>query len=148
MEITNETKAKVFAQYLGNKCYRGGTPDETLTGITDEGFYFADGDLHPFKNPIKLMLKPLSAIRDEDAIEVAKLQQEFKNQKGIKVGFHIDDKNNGCLDCIIEWGGYKHDYWQPVYSPTFQYLQNKGYDLPNYLLGGKTLQKAGLAIYE
>ena len=30
----------------------------------------------------------------------------------------------------------------------FQYLQSEGYDLPQHLLGGKTLQECGLAIYE
>jgi hypothetical protein len=31
---------------------------------------------------------------------------------------------------------------------TYQYLISKGYDLPNYLLGGKTLHECGLCIYE
>jgi hypothetical protein len=30
---------------------------------------------------------------------------------------------------------------------SYQYLISKGYDMPQYLLGGKTLQEAGLAEY-
>jgi len=157
MEITNEIKLKVFAQYLGQKAltnkqsYKDPSAGKlsqvdisTNELVTDGegGYYLSD------TSNTKLILKPLSAISDEDAIEVCKLQQEFKEQKDIKVGFYIDIKNNGCLDCIIEWDGYKHDYFQPVYSTTYQFLQSKGYDLPQYLLGGKTLQECGLAIYD
>lgn len=42
--------------------------------------------------------------------------------------------------CIIEQKGLS--------SIAFQFLQSKGYDLPNWYLGGKTLYEAGLCIYE
>jgi hypothetical protein len=150
MEITNDIKAKVFAQYseenieytkeIGRKYY--------FTKIDFEKGYLSENNGCTFDiSEVKLILKPLSAMLREDAIEVAKLQQE-KFGEGLKISLHIDDKNYGCLDCLIEWDGHRHDYWQPVYSPTLQYLQSKGYDLPQYLLGGKTLHEAGLAIYE
>jgi hypothetical protein len=157
MEITNEIKAKVFAQYLGQYSYKDysaqglGIRREKLVGVEENGIIWIwDALSHRAENrpDAKLILKPLSSITDEDAIEVAKLQQEYEQKEEIRVAFSIDEKNNGCLDCLIEYKGYSHDYWQPVYSPTFQYLQSKGYDLPNYLLGGKTLKEAGLAIYE
>jgi len=144
MEIEYEIKRKVFGQYLGQvaqwKNLEYTDKYETETMWDNVEYYIG--------NKAYLILKPLSEITDEDIIEVCKLQQEFKEQKDIKVSFDIDIKNKGCLDCCIEWDGYKHDYYQPVYSPTYQYLQLKGYDLPQYLLEGKTLQEVGLAIYE
>ena len=141
MEITHEIKCKVFAQYWGQKIakFENHPNIDLVDDVLIDGCYI---------NRYKLIIKPLLAITDEDAIQVCKLQQEFKEQTGIKVGFHIDEKNSGCLDCIIEWDGYKHDYFQPVYSQTYQYLQSKGYDLPQYFLEGRTLHEAGLAIYE
>jgi len=165
MEITNEIKAKVFAQYLGQMIELDNSGSKvrnrkliSVGGIDDEEYLklrmgeAKDGFTHVCfvkSNECKLILKNISDITNEYAIEFTKLQQEGigKNIENIKIGFHIDEKNNGCLDCIIEWDGYSHDYWQPVYSPSFQYLQSKGYDLPQYLLGGKTLQECGLAVY-
>lgn len=142
MEITNEIKQKLVYQYLGQK-YFYKNEFGTYSGIVGE--YHTNE--HIGNKFFVLRLKSLSEITDEDAIEVCKLQQEFKEQNGIKVGFDIDIKNNGCLDCIIEWDGYKHDYFQPVYSTTYQFLQSKGYDMPQYLLGGKTLKEVGLAVH-
>lgn len=62
MELTNEQIARVFAMYLG--CY-----------FIDEGWKESRKCLYPHEMPhsCKLLLKPLSAITDEDAIEVAKI---------------------------------------------------------------------------
>ncbi|MBK7362656.1 MAG: hypothetical protein IPJ01_10210 [Micavibrio sp.] len=120
MEITNEIKQKLVYQYLGQK-YFYKNEFGTYGGIVGE--YHTNEHI---KNEFfVLRLKSLSEITDEDAIEVCKLQQEFKGQNGIKVGFDIDIKNNGCLDCIIEWDKHKHDCFQPIYSPTYQFLQSK-----------------------
>jgi len=130
MEITNEIKAKVFAQYLGQ-------------------YVICDSEYHGKKElngrslfglpPCKIILKPLSAITDEDAIEVAQLImggfEALKNGKAfIK---QIDKRESMVL------------HFHPLNTfQAFQFLQSKGYDLPNYLLGGKTLNEVGLAIYE
>jgi len=141
MEITNEIKAKVFAQYLGQKCkIKNFEPIYVLShagiahiGITDEvnnvgspcGF-----------NEIEILLKPLSQISDEDAIEVAKIQ--YKSIDAERLYHNAETGKCSAALCNIP----------TLCGFACQFLQSRGYDLPNYLLGGKTLNEAGLAIYE
>lgn len=133
MEITNEIKAKVFAQYLGQKVWYNGT------GSTNS---IMDGN-KLYSNDYKLLLRPLSAITDEDAIEVANLNY---------VPEYFDGDNKSAANLGRYWvkqiREMRHDDTPKYVWLTFQYLQSKGYDLPHYLLGGKTLKEAGLAIYE
>lgn len=143
--ISKEIKSKLFAQYLGQKILIPKVVDSKEHWFcTPSTILNIDVGLKDYNGTV-LVLKPLSNITSEEAIEVTKLQQEWKSQKDIKISFFIDEKNNGCLDCCIEWEGYEHDYYQPIYTSSYQYLQSKGYDLPQYLLGGKTLVEVGLA---
>lgn len=147
MEITNEIKAKVFAQYLGQmvEVYNGdskGLPRKLIAvgGIDDEeyvklrlGSAGSGQFVHACfirNNECKLILKPLSAITDEDAIEVQKIIGFMANKK-FKQFFEICNATSP--ETAIE---------------IYQFLQSKGYDMPHYLLGGKTLEEVGLAIYE
>lgn len=148
MVITNEIKAKVFAQYLGQKC-------QGFIGDVKYGQSFilnGHGVEQVYKDRMKLILKPLSEITDDDAIEF--YESSFFPQHQRRAN---DNK-------LIEWGHNEQSILQiksdafrsvlthvwksdlPVYVADF--LRFKGYDLPNYLLGGKTLHEAGLAIYE
>lgn len=78
---------------------------------------------------IKLVLKPLSKITDNDALEVGKMFRCCSSAEIVREHFIKYP------DCVIPY-------------QIYQYLQSKGYDLPHYLLGGKTLHKANLAIYK
>lgn len=132
MEITAEIKAKVFAQYLGQK-YTDETAEEpeitTVNGETITCF-----ELYPkAMDTAKLILKPLSAISDEDAIEVCNMLETVNPQ------FFLDSLNG-------KGGVYRKHTVDSIL--TYQFLQSKGYDLPHYLLDGKTLHEAGLAVYE
>lgn len=142
MEITNEIKAKVFAQYLG-QYFKVGVFSGDLKNINIET------DL----SNTMLVLKPLSSITDEDAIEATKhfgrapfifervndsIEVGFFDRGVISIGF-----NGKISDAGSEITRQGIDYFI-----SYQYLQSKGYDLPQYLLGGKTLKEAGLAIYE
>ncbi len=127
MEIINEIKAKVFAQYFAQNV--GYTYDKRIESISCTNIAIID----------YLILKPLSAITDEDAIEVAKIVfSEDKSYWTISQG----------KACIKQFGKNSPfvSFNQGVLCS--QFLQSRGYDLPQYLLGGKTLQEAGLAIYE
>lgn len=80
----------------------------------------------------KLILKPLSSITDED--------RDFcKKEFDMKLDFHPSGTDNFCYE--------SHGNFNCI-AGCVQYLQSKGYDLPQYLLGGKTLKEAGLAIHE
>ena len=126
MEITTEIKEKVFAQYLGTKSilYVGGKivgESNLTTNILNQ----------LSKNDVKLVLKPLSEMSQEDSFKVMKLSGfEYK----------IESKQ-------FELAGALFSDWNDI-PMAYQYLQSKGYDLPNYLLGKKTLEECGLAIYE
>jgi hypothetical protein len=155
MEITDEIKAKVFAQYLGQDAVI--ETGEKYTEAFEDGITHVDGHLIDWfheAETVKIKLKPISAITDEDAIEVAKM---FGVTKKIK-----RHKSNNCY--FVVHGGYdsisfiENDvtYEDGVSVEgdvsrrldVYQYLQSKGYDLPQYLLGNKTLHECGLAIYE
>ena len=148
MEITNEIKLKVFAQYLGQKAltnkqsYKDPSAGKlsqvdisTNELVTDGegGYYLSD------TSNTKLILKQLSAISDGDAIEVAKIisyrKTNLEHLKEDIFDFFVDD-NLIIKSTVIS------------INSSFQYLQSKGYDLPQYLLGGKTLKEVGMAIYE
>ncbi|HWY09701.1 MAG TPA: hypothetical protein VN026_00175 [Bacteroidia bacterium] len=140
-EISNELKAKVFAQYLGQTFKSNGrkykmTVTET-TNTHEKSLFFATD------NVCELILKPLSTITDEDAIEASSIiggashlskESQIAQLKELfsLPSFFVNQTNIS---------GYK-------WLQCIQYLQSKGYDLPHFLLGGKTLQEAGLAIYE
>jgi len=102
MEITDEIKDKVFAQYLGQNILGG-----------------------------RIILKPLSAITNEDAAEVVFMQWEKKR------GSLVDpDWAKRMVSTLA------------LRADIYQFLQSKGYDLPHFLLGGRCLRETGLAIYE
>ena len=82
-----------------------------------------------------LLKRPLSSITDEDAIEVVKIAS--LNLERSNTNFPAFKK---FVLGYCQSNGFNHN--------VFQFLQSKGYDLPHYLLGGKTLKEAGLAIYQ
>jgi hypothetical protein len=124
MKITNEIKVKMFAKYLGERVVtRLGFNKMTVSmlNIVDGGGC----------DELKLILKPISQISDEDANEIA-------NISGFD--YRIEDKGfelAGALMCDL----YN-------FSEVHSYLESKGYDLPQFLLDKRTLQESGLAEYE
>lgn len=154
--ITTEIKAKVIAQYIGQMCetvtrqsggekgkpfrYLKGQLKEIDTGMVDS---FIGVLLENEKDPsnhtnyntdqCKLILKPLSAITDEDALEIQKIYDgEFHNAVAgdkVKRGKKFANDKFLCYE-------------------AYQYLISKGYDIKHRLLGHLTLQQAGLAIYK
>ncbi len=155
MEITDENKIKAIAQYIGQQVsipagyqFNGYATDDTqgeFNGIRNEGFiHIGDiGGYYDFKN-FQLILKPLSVVTDEDNIEVGKiignLSENFTdgNLTVIKISkMFIENLLTGRLS--------KNAVLVII---VFQYLQSRGYDLPQYILNGKTLKEAGLAIYQ
>lgn len=143
MEIPNEVKAKVFAQYWGQKVKAIVHGAESDTWVeygrivhlpldADDDYEIDDGEglYHAYVLPenLKLLLRPLSAITDEDALNAYEIYHG--NRQATEHAAMV----------VIETLAIK--------ASVFQYLQSKGYDLPSWLLGGKTLKEAGLAIYE
>lgn len=153
MEITNEIKAKVFAQYWGQKCLHKDTiPNLKVCDPYDSIAYALsrmDNEHNHFESyksldDWKLILKPLSSITDEDATELACIHKwkELWEEDGFMdeeaINRSLIEKGNDMVTTELFKLPFK----------GYQFLQSKGYDLPQYLLGGKTLKEAGLAIYE
>jgi len=167
-EITKEIKLQILSQNIGQKCKHPVDRGTFLLNGIDiskserQCLLYGDwsGGTHPQLScndwvdidDFKLIKKPLSAISDEDAIEVAKLIEAGTNHKK----YTIERRDN----CIVVWfahwciqihfdgrvKGSSATMW--INSNVYTYLSAKGYDLPSIYLGGKTLFEAGLAIYE
>lgn len=146
MEITKETKIRLFAQYLGCKVE---WMDESAVPFQRKGqrrFNLPDGFGGVSRNidHYALVLKPLSSITDEDAIELASIHKwkELWKEDGYMdeeaINRSLIEKGNDMVTTEL--------FKLPIKG--YQFLQSKGYDLPQYLLGGATLKEAGLAIYE
>jgi len=140
MEISNETKFKVALQYYGCDfliCYNieNNPVIEKFAGRNaDFGIYMPD----PVNKRDLLILKPLSAITDEDSMEVAKLA---------KCKYCIGDVSD-LKPHLLRAMSHENVWSGNTILNICQFLQSKGYDLPQNLLGGKTLQQSGLATYE
>lgn len=168
-EISNETKAKVFAQYWEpdavrikdiDNCEKIGFPLNDFVkkvfmpmGICDNGvgiICFGDPkgryDQENYDN-IKLLLTPLSKISDEDAIEVANILKQRGVNKEEETSV-IEEKED-LINALIGQTDYEiNDVPTPLILQIYQYLQSRGYDLPSFYLNGKTLFEAGLCIYK
>ncbi len=142
-DISKEIKAKVFAQYLGQKVrVINYAPVYSLISVGldgDAGIRSHDNIGAPCRiKVLELILKPLSLITDEHAIEclkIRKMDNIFSPIGGIE----------NAKEAILEI------HWPSTFlqaAMTTQYLQSKGYDIMNYHLNGQTLKEAGLAIYE
>lgn len=84
-------------------------------------------------------LRPFSAITDDEAAHITALAGYFtlnniSEGRRILTELFIND-----VHCGLQMS---------TNFQIFQYLISIGVDLPHYLLDGKTLQEAGLAIYE
>jgi hypothetical protein len=148
--ITNEIKAKVFASFLNENtfwqdCDRAPFKLLGIDTTKSERQILLHGDWSGGTNPemsckdwiniedVKIYRKPLDSITDEDTIEVAKVRYSATHHWLILGRADIE--------------GFLNDKSQ-LTPMQYEFLASKGYDLPQYLLGGKTLQEVGLAVYE
>lgn len=141
MEISNEIKCKVLALYLGQMINENNsTLYDTMVSVDLFNESICTSNHITYKlDEVKLVLKPLSEISDEDAIQVDELiSPQYSSIKH----FHTVTRGKVWIRDILSGNQVSN-----VFN-VYQFLQYKGYDLPNYLLGGKTLQESGLAIYE
>jgi len=151
MEISNEVRSRCIASYMpcmglvrGNKVYIIGVnwgENEIWYADTKDGE--VDYDAIPEMCPIEeyqLILKPLSSISDEDAIEVAKIhfgssfpEKVLPNDYSfvISVGKRLSNNINNTLINGLTW------------LEITDYLRSKSYLLP-YM--GIDLLSAGIAI--
>lgn len=168
MEITNQIKAKVFALYFGQQLlskndfkgefYRISTYKNHEEPAHVE-LAMPTAIINYEINDCKLILKPLSSITDEDAIEVGKILfgKEYSEgtvyrHKDYEVWVKVLKPNTTINQNVYIGfkGGLSNGNGWGLQNmlQAYQYLQSKGYDMPQFLLEGKTLQEAGLAIYE
>jgi hypothetical protein len=158
--ITNEKIAKAFLPYIGvTAVFNFG--QQKLFGVTKSMFekqepnkwiaLFEDEN-EEYVEDCALLLKPLSAITDEEILEVAKIEglanAKITDRNDYKIEI-TDDTYIFLLNfkgeiCLLK-NKYVHEIAKPL--AIYQFLQEKGYDLPSWHLGGKTLKEAGYAVY-
>ena len=139
--MANEIKAKVFAQYLGQKYgfYDGAVVYPPIFSKFE--LYEVNLNDSYLLEKYRLVLKPLSAITDEDKEYCYHLYCE-------NCSYDYTQDYSGIKDAVNHWLKNHSKNIICFLATQHQFLQSKGYDLPQYLLGGKTLQESGLAIYE
>ena len=172
IEITNDVKAKMFALYLGQRIKYSGI-HWNYTYVWLEVVSLIERSIQSvYKDPQGseqnadfddhvIILKPLSKITDEDAIMVGQLCGIGLDNECIVFERDaerviVEQKKPTGIQC---WIWYDAEFFlensfkeKSISSHTpieaYQYLLSRGYDLPQYLLNGRTLKESGLAIYE
>lgn len=132
LKLTDELISKAIAPYYGTKLWYRGTGSTTAFKL--DGTHI--GSISNGSEEYTLILKPLSEITDEDAHKVGMLCGCSMLGKAIGTGKELCERI--MIErhlCLISYSVYQH-------------LQSRGYDLPNYFLGNKTLHESGLAIYK
>ncbi|MES2395882.1 MAG: hypothetical protein V4549_07760 [Bacteroidota bacterium] len=146
MEISNEIKYIVYAQYWGQNI-KPKNPENLIIKqyIDDNGLYKCNSNLIRWAvdNRDKLLLRPLSAITDEHCVELLKI-----DLIGADTSFFTTEN---WIELVPQFKGdliesVKYDGKRKL--SIFQKLIELGYDLPSIHLSGKTLHEAGLAIYK
>lgn len=139
MEITDDIRAKVMMQYIGQKIKLPDGSINVLTGVHKHNdkwwFSFGGNAEHYLKiQYCKVILKTQSksmAFDEEDYMS-------FKKIEAI-TGELLKNATN------------KADFTEKMIFSSFlsyQYSVSRGIDVPQYFLDGKTLEEVGLAIYE
>jgi hypothetical protein len=131
MEISNEIRIKILAQYLGQRItLDNGKTTELLTihlldKLITNGLWWTD---------LKLILKPQST-------SMAMGVEDYKSMK------EIESITEQLLKDTVGKDDFVYKMMLSSYL-SFQYSISKGIDLPNFLLGGKTLYESNLCVYE
>lgn len=149
MEIDKYGKALALAPYIGNDI-KIENDVAVMCGINMFGQIETDNGLRwdIETDDIKLTsIKPLNAISNEDAIEVAKiLAIDYDNNETSEKHFDLAGFRVWINELFTErfaiYTGTGNEILMCIYC-----LQAKNYDLPNFHLNGQTLKEAGLAIY-
>lgn len=142
-KLTNEELAKVFAMYLGCPIQlEDGQISSKSTWIIADGYLMVNyndiGDSEHICRECRMLLTPLSAITDEDAVEIAFLSgimlrhryvESEERQKAINIGKKV----------------------KGLSYPTREFLILKGYAVPlwfgiDHWANGKTAIELGIAI--
>lgn len=113
-QITPEIKARVFALYWGQKIWTEKSNPKCLD-VVDAYIDFDPYDSDDFDDAV-LLVKQLSSITDEDAIELNKMHNWTK-------------------------GVHETKYW---YQDEADYLRSKGYALPAFGYSVDELVEAGV----
>ncbi len=125
MENTLVNKEKFFALYIRQRVLVNNFCTESANGVVT---ITALDYLHNTEMYCYLMLKPLSSITDEDAIEVAKLFWKEDKYHTIKNGkYYVGTINQFHENPIVEYGieMYPHNALLMC-----DFLRSKGYALP------------------
>ena len=158
MEITDEQKSKIFSLYLGCEFISSEFVDTDrfcLNAVNLSGGLFEYEECH-FVGDCKLLLNMLEDITDEDAVNIICATEKSKEgfavkniiRNGLKISIEFKWKapEESTMEFYHSTNGYDFGDMDNMKVPVYQYLLAKEYDLPHYLLEGKTLIESDLAV--
>lgn len=168
-KLTNEEKAEIFKLYLGHEFVFDKEEPEILDGVTLSGVVYSDqaddsGEGIYGVEDCVLLLTPLSAISDEDAIQVAKIisipdwRHDGQEPTVIRNEDYVLMNTSGYRFVTIFHNGtlmYKDKDGVDCYTlnafMAYQYLISKGYAVslwfaPDHWANGKTAIELNIAI--
>jgi hypothetical protein len=158
--ITNEIKARIFAQYWGQRyTFQTGKLSESPKFTINERAFPLDGE------QAFIILKPLSAITDEDLQKIAEIEVHKPNKVTIerfepkpnKPDIVVEIAKNERTHNIRIFRGFKefddadfincdydYDESRQLTIESFQYIQSRGYALGYMEYSVEDLVKAGI----
>lgn len=139
IDLTADQLARIFALYWG-------TP-YIYKGVQQSGNGYGTMFIYMISANSKLILTPLSAIRDEDALEVAKIALP---QTKLYEYLWFADNGKALVQTIAEGKESNYHYPDAIFITIFQYLIRKGYAVPLWIdvdhpYNGKTAIEIGIA---
>lgn len=135
LENTIENKSAFLKNYMFTGCCFEGISNSLWYLISDAingcGVFLGDRGVVKIIDSPPLELTPISAISDEDAIEVAKIQFSFSDCSEV-VFFHCKEVKNHCVKIIRGTSVLKTvsiNEWSFNISAS-DFLRSKGYAIP------------------
>lgn len=146
--LMNEEIARVYAMYVPTKIINGIDGDHTERQLSYSNIYTY---AYTRVGKPKILLLPLSGIRDEHAIQIAdilNLRQDF-GKSPLQNEFDRKKWARGLMTMVKEYDHFMGESLRLVNA--FQYLIQEGYAVPlffgvNHWANGKTAIELGLAI--
>lgn len=138
MEITEDIKARVFGQYFGATVF--GDPQDSEELRMAE--FQLDYDNFEFcvTEQVMLVLRSLSTLTDEEAIELAKVGNPNYSF------LHLASVGRELAQTIEKNKTWNFYYKETDWNSCYGFLQSKFFDIPNFYVGGRTLSASGLAV--
>jgi hypothetical protein len=140
MEISENIKSRIFAQYFGATVF-GDLQDSEYINQAEFQMDYDNFEFCVAEN-IHLVLYPISKISDEDALELSRVAMPKSDWMHSKISGRDIAQT---IDKGRSWNFY---YEGADWIAAYNFLVQRFYDVPNYYVNGRKLAEVGLAVYK